>query len=142
MRDLATLKGRVTVPAVLVAHHLPARRRGPCPVHGGDNPSAFQCDEERWHCWSHCGGGDVIDLVERLREVDTGSAIEWLANFAGLELGRHAKLEDSERWESIVREAKRAGRADCAARWHAAVEEYHKALDDLEMLEDEWRSVR
>ncbi len=40
--------------------------RGPCPVHGGDNPTAFTVTTSKglWHCHA-CGlGGDVIDLCK------------------------------------------------------------------------------
>lgn len=42
---------------------------GPCPVHHGDNPHAFQVDLERnlWFCFTRCArGGDVIELARCL----------------------------------------------------------------------------
>jgi DNA primase len=45
---------------------------GPCPVHKGDNPSAFVlCTEKNlWYCFTRCnGGGDVIELVRKLERV-------------------------------------------------------------------------
>ena len=45
---------------------------GPCPIHGGDNPTAFSVDLRlnRWFCFSGCSaGGDVVDLVRRLHRV-------------------------------------------------------------------------
>jgi DNA primase len=38
--------------------------RGPCPVHGGDNPTSFAVDPEAgvWFCYSCLRGGDVIEL--------------------------------------------------------------------------------
>jgi DNA primase len=39
---------------------------GPCPVHGGDSPRAFQADLSKnvWHCFSQCKkGGNQIDFV-------------------------------------------------------------------------------
>ena len=41
---------------------------GPCPVHGGDSPRAFNADLSRnlWHCFSRCkGGGNQIDFVAK-----------------------------------------------------------------------------
>lgn len=42
------------------------RWRGPCPLHGGDNPNAFTVDLEtlRWHCFTGCArGGDALDFL-------------------------------------------------------------------------------
>ena len=41
---------------------------GPCPVHGGDNPTAFVADCRRglWNCFTACSGGDVVELIRRL----------------------------------------------------------------------------
>lgn len=39
---------------------------GPCPVHGGDSPTAFHADLKKniWHCFTGCKrGGNVLDLV-------------------------------------------------------------------------------
>lgn len=39
-----------------------------CPLHGGDNVTAFSIYKkdglDRWHCFTNCGGGDVINFVE------------------------------------------------------------------------------
>ena len=60
------------------------RRVGPCPVHGGDNPSAFvvHTDRNSWHCFTHCGGGDVIDLVARLDGIGLAAAARRLTAVA------------------------------------------------------------
>lgn len=45
---------------------------GPCPLHGGDNPSAFVIlrAENRWRCFTRCqASGDVIDFVSRLEQL-------------------------------------------------------------------------
>lgn len=51
-----------------------AEYRGPCPLHGGDNPSAFVIYEnhnrQMWHCFTGCGdGGDAIDFVAHWRHL-------------------------------------------------------------------------
>lgn len=43
--------------------------RGRCPVHGGDNPTAFKVDPDEglWHCKTRCDrGGDVVTLYQLL----------------------------------------------------------------------------
>jgi hypothetical protein len=45
---------------------LPARGRGPCPVHQG-NDLNFRLSPIGWQCFSRCGtGGDLLDLCVRL----------------------------------------------------------------------------
>ncbi len=91
--DFRRLKSAVTLECLLHSRGLlqPMRRRGRrlfgcCPVHGGDNPTAFVIDLPRqvWYCFSRCGaGGDVVDLVRCMDQVGyTEAAIE-LARIAG-----------------------------------------------------------
>jgi hypothetical protein len=46
--------------------------RGPCPIHGGDNPTGFCVYRSKktgimqWTCFTHCGGGDAIDFVMKV----------------------------------------------------------------------------
>lgn len=74
--DFRWLKQRVSIARFLAHRGLGDRLRvcgnkliGPCPIHGGDNPSAFVVDRQRnlWHCFTGCqAGGDLIDLVQRI----------------------------------------------------------------------------
>lgn len=60
--------------------------RSICPIHQGDNRSAFKYDDETgtWYCF-RCGvGGDVIRLIELALDTDFKGALRWL----GLEPGR------------------------------------------------------
>lgn len=62
---------------------------GPCPVHGGDNPTAFSVDlrTNRWYCFTHCaGGGDVVDLVRRLHRVGFREAAAVLSGLASSDI--------------------------------------------------------
>ena len=69
--------------------------RGPCPLHGGDNPTAFSIysngsDRQRWHCFTQCDtGGDAIDFVrawKRLPDTAEGfiEAVKILADTQGV----------------------------------------------------------
>jgi len=89
--DFDRLKALVSVGEVLSAYGLDAglvrrgmRLRGCCPLHGGDNPTAFSVDDERglWHCFTACGGGDVVDLVGRLERCSPQRAARHLARIA------------------------------------------------------------
>lgn len=75
LTDFKQIKTQIGIADVLSAYQLTGRLArktnhlcGPCPVHGGDNPTAFRADLDRniWHCFTACGGGDVIDLVRRI----------------------------------------------------------------------------
>lgn len=58
---------------------------GPCPVHGGDNPTAFVADCRRglWNCFTACRGGDVVELVRALDQVPYAEVARTLAAMAG-----------------------------------------------------------
>lgn len=76
--------------------------RGPCPLHGGDNPTAFSVDTvtKGWTCWSHCGSGSALaylnggtqphgrEWVERAKE---------LAAFAGVPFPERERTEEEVR---------------------------------------------
>lgn len=57
--------------------------RGACPLHGGNNNTAFVISnkdgKELWNCFTDdCGGGDVIDFVKAWRGWDFKQACEFL----------------------------------------------------------------
>jgi DNA primase len=56
--------------------------RSTCPLHGGDNPTAFVFHEEQklWYCHTQCQeGGDVFDFVMRAEECSFIEAVKKLA---------------------------------------------------------------
>ncbi|AYP68739.1 DNA primase [Bacillus phage vB_BpsS-36] len=56
--------------------------RSTCPLHGGDNPSAFVFSETEklWYCHTGCQeGGDVFDFVMKMDEVSFMTAVRKLA---------------------------------------------------------------
>lgn len=85
------LKNRVSIGQVLAAYgldsHLKAKKNqltGPCPLHGGDNPTAFRVHLERnlWRCFTHCGGGDTVELIRRIHKCSYAQAARHLYNLA------------------------------------------------------------
>jgi DNA primase len=66
--------------------------RGKCPLHKGDNPTAFSVyvgegGYERWHCHTKCdAGGDAIDFVQRWQGLDFMGAVKYLAETLHLDL--------------------------------------------------------
>lgn len=73
--DFRRLKSQVSLEHILCAYGLTARLRrrdqqlfGPCPLHNGDNHTAFRADLSRgiWHCFTSCGGGDAVALIRKI----------------------------------------------------------------------------
>jgi len=66
--------------------------RGTCPLHKGDNPTAFVIYADsnghpRWHCHTKCdAGGDAIDFVQRWQGLDFMGAVKYLAETLHLDL--------------------------------------------------------
>ncbi len=54
---------------------------GPCPLHGGDNPTAFHLNpiKNRWTCFTRCRHGDLIDFVALFEKCSLKQAAELLA---------------------------------------------------------------
>ncbi len=70
-----------------------------CPVHGGDDPN-FNINAETgmWMCHSHCGGGNIQQLVSRVLGLKGKEATAWLKEQDGL-LEAEPKIDG----ESLVR---------------------------------------
>jgi DNA primase len=80
---LKDLKKQVGIGSLLEAYNLCGRLKrhgeqlaGPCPLHGGDNPTAFRAHLTRglWNCFTACGGGDIVDLICRIENCSKASA--------------------------------------------------------------------
>jgi hypothetical protein len=58
----------MTVEDVLRAHgwSVGTRGRTNCPLHEGSNLEAFSYIEETWYCFAQCGGGNAVQLAQRL----------------------------------------------------------------------------
>lgn len=57
--------------------------RSCCPIHGGDNPSAFSLyhkdGKDLWYCYSgDCGGGDAISFIQKWQGLDFKNACAFL----------------------------------------------------------------
>lgn len=86
--------------------------RAACPLHGGDNETAFvvypgRDGRQRWHCFTGCQtGGDAIDFYMRWQGVDFLTALQALAARAGLSLDlspeHRQALEERERFRAAL----------------------------------------
>lgn len=73
--------------------------RSCCPVHMGDNSTAFSYNlqSKRWRCFTHdCheGRDTIIGLVEAVQNVGFPAAVKWLANLLGVEVSSEEISED------------------------------------------------
>jgi DNA primase len=89
--DFRSLKTLVSIGQVLSAYGLDRQLKrknhqlsGPCPLHRGDNPTAFrvQLDRGVWHCFTACGGGDTVELVCRIENCSYAEAARYLYRLA------------------------------------------------------------
>lgn len=72
--NIQALKQTVTMQQILEHYEISlhkassCRLSGPCPIHQGDNPQAFQVDLNKnlFHCFTHCGGGSIFDFVMKM----------------------------------------------------------------------------
>jgi DNA primase len=83
--------------------------RSTCPLHSGDNPTAFvwRWDNGLWYCFTgDCGGGDVFDFFANVldlsvehefQEIVRHVAMELNIDIENLELGERASQWDKER---------------------------------------------
>ena len=117
--DIGAVKSRLTVPTVLRAHgHTPRHGRMPCPLHGGDNRSAFsiQPGDRYARCWACGWHGDVIALEQALGGGTTGDAMRRCAELAGI---REPKPWERKPWLERQRRRDEALRRahDALGRW-------------------------
>jgi DNA primase len=69
--DIEKIKREVTMAQILDYYGIELKKKGKlglygsCPIHYGDNLNAFHVDlgKNLFHCFSHCGGGSIIDFV-------------------------------------------------------------------------------
>jgi DNA primase len=57
---------------------------GPCPLHGGDNRTAFRAHLGRglWRCFTACGGGDTVELIRKIEHCSYAEAARLLQRIA------------------------------------------------------------
>jgi DNA primase len=85
------LKAHVGIGTILALYGLDLhlKRRGdqlfgPCPLHGGDNQTAFRVNLGRglWRCFTACGGGDQVDLIRKIERCSYNEAARHLHRIA------------------------------------------------------------
>jgi DNA primase len=82
--DFREIRSRITMENVLQHYgvldtfkRIGTRLSGPCPIHGGSNPTQFRVDTEKniWNCFSECKhGGNVLDFIAKKEDVSIHDA--------------------------------------------------------------------
>ena len=90
--DFRHLKRRVSIEQVLQANGYGGSMKrqgrrlvGRCPLHEGENPSAFVVDLSKnlWYCFTGCrAGGDVVELTRRLLGLSYWETAQYLDSLA------------------------------------------------------------
>ena len=49
---------------------------GTCPIHKGDNSTAFHFNEKKkvFNCWTKCGGGNILDFIAKFNNISIHQA--------------------------------------------------------------------
>jgi len=85
MIDFNLILSRVTIRDVLAdAGHYPTRKRIACPIHDGNNRTAFSFTDSTFVCFSCGAKGGLLDLVEYLYHYSRQEALHHLCRMAGI----------------------------------------------------------
>lgn len=129
-----------------------------CPLHGGENPTAFSLyfkdGRWLWNCFTgDCGGGDAIRFVEKWQRFTESErdgkrlsvfqqACEWI-NGGGIEDAEGMKVSAEQRLEQARIELEAAKEREEARRRELQVAEkhlyYHKTMS--EWMREKWRDA-
>ena len=120
-----------------------------CPLHFGDNPTAFSVYQKDgrylWNCFTGpgCGGGDAITFIQKFQNLNFKQACEWIMG---------GQIEDSETMLRTAQERLRqaeletiaAAQREDARRQQMRVEErhnlYHANLASRQWMRETWTS--
>lgn len=135
----STIKERITARQVFERYGYSVNARGfvCCPFHGEKTPSCKVYDGKGgYHCFGCGAGGDVINLVQRLFNIDFKSAIERIDADFFLGLGVGKQLTYEERKAAILCEIERNKTIAEKERKRSAVKsEYSEALTEYVRLQ-------
>jgi len=108
-----------------IVRRTPKELRGPCRVHGGDNPTSFRLNLETktWSCYSHhCeadGFSDIIGLVQKTLHLPFVECLQLLADISGVSLENQDALSTKyiqlKQEQEIAKEVQRGKKRSAAA---------------------------
>lgn len=87
--DYKMIKTLVNMPKLLEVYGVTLDKSGrcKCPIHGGDNKTAFSVsnDMQTWKCHTKCdAGGDIFTFIEKKEGVSNVEARKWITDQFGL----------------------------------------------------------
>lgn len=135
--DFCEVRDRLTVRAVLAdaGYDVSQGGRIACPIHRGDNPTAFSIsrDGHWWTCWTRCGSGDALLLAQKLHDLDFRHALERCAALVGVtrRLRTAAQIAEARARREQEEVEKRIAKARYLDRWMAALYELQEAQNDV-----------
>lgn len=128
-RTIDEIVSRVTIEDVLDYFSISynsSSKRCPCPIHGGDNPTAFDYTDGVYICRTHGCKGNVITLYKELAGVQFPQAMEGLAKIAGVSLPAYSRATGTNsrqvRAISNYKQAMMTPAKLCAAQWDVGIE--------------------
>ena len=119
--DFRAIRARLTMDQVLDHYGVldtfkrsGSRLSGPCPIHGGSNPTQFRVETDRniWKCFSECKhGGNVLDFIAKKEDISIHEAAlkacEWFnIPIAEVKAGNGVNDESDGPGETTERQAK------------------------------------
>ena len=90
MTEFRDILGRVTIQDILDSQGIQYRgRRCRCPIHCGNNPTAFSFTDEVFNCFVCGSGGGKLDLIMALYKASRFESMQILARIKGESLSTH-----------------------------------------------------
>ena len=93
MDAVSVIKNNIDVEQILRYYNVDFKYYGgyircACPIHGGDNPTAFVINEDfLWSCHTgDCGAGDVFTFVELMEDMDFPKAVKKVAEILEIDI--------------------------------------------------------
>lgn len=89
LKDNVDIKHLFSSLGITISNENAKELRGPCKIHGGDNPTSFRFNKEKksWICFSHrCNeiwGSDIIALIRAVNNVNFIDAVNYLRQLVG-----------------------------------------------------------
>jgi len=121
-----------------------------CPLHGGDNTTAFSIYRKGgrllWNCYTGttCGGGDAIKFVEKWQGLNFVKSCEWI-NGGAIEDAQGMVESAAQRLEAAKIETIAAQQREDARRVELRVSEkhliYNENLNKFEWMRSAWRKA-
>ena len=112
IKDAVDVESLLNILGVRITKNGTYDLRSPCPIHGGDNPTAFsiRTDTKRWVCFTkHCEMGstgrpdnDLVSLIIKLQNLSFIDAVRFLADFSGVPIDSDNQI-DGERYATFKR---------------------------------------